>query len=60
MHHIPGTEPSEEQMKDQFIRALGEKNIHWLFEIDQGDHDKMAQEEIANRLDAHLKEEVKE
>merc|ERR1739845_38659 len=38
----------------------GEDNIHWLFEVDQGDRDNMTREEIAARLDVHLKKEVEE
>ena len=49
-----------ELKKEEFIQSLGEENIHWLFEVDQGDRDNMTREDIADRLDAHLKKEVEE
>ena len=60
LHRIDGTQPTDEMKKEEFLQSLGEDNIHWLFEVDQGDRDNMTREEIAARLDAHLKKEVEE
>ena len=60
LQRIDGTQPSEAARKEEFIQSLGEENLHWLFEVDRGDRDNMTREDIADRLDAHLKKEVEE